>query len=147
MLCESNWKLFSKWWPCSLLPFSCCVTKKSVKLIKLQCKINNYVALRRRHSLFGWVHRGIAPPKMHACWVQESFCLYNVFYTHIHWLSQTKHTYNNHFPKISNIFPILYHRPQCYSWQSSRQGTGAGELTVFFLTQWAWCSSTGQWFW
>lgn len=59
MLCESNLKLFHKWWLCSLLRFSCCATKKSIKFKKLWYKIT-FVALRRRHSLFDWMHREIA---------------------------------------------------------------------------------------
>lgn len=60
---------------------SAVVTKKSVKLKKIWCKININVALGSRYSLFGWVHMGIAPPKfVHAEYKKDSvYILYSTY--------------------------------------------------------------------
>lgn len=101
----------------------------------------------KKQELFIWPDsRRDISSKSCACWVQESSFLQTVFYTHIHWLSQNKHAYDNHFPGIINIFSLFFThaffcpgglsggpRPQCYSWKFSLHKEHCASLGQGFL--------------
>lgn len=53
--------------------------QKSVKMNLL----NSSVALRSRHSLFGWMHEGVSSLKYHVCWLQRKllflYCILHIY--------------------------------------------------------------------
>lgn len=124
--------------------------------------LDTKVTLRTRHSLFSQINQGIALSKsVHAKYREVSvYVLYSTyvfidcFKLNINMTINSLNSWTFSFPFMHVLLcpgdlsggPKKSQTPMLQLTYSSWQGTGTREFPVL-LTQWASCSSTGQWFW